>query len=350
MSIIRTAEPEFAEHQRAHFEAQAKERLWSYRRTAQLAGRQVVLARSRDFWKHVKTRGYEKIARGYAAILAQPADRENLKKWVEQERMHFHKILYLSQWKSQTAIADLSAALVWGFPRIRNIPQKVRRVTSNKNCGGRSVNHVTRRTSVEPDAVDFGGVIVTSLEQTIVDLACEDGPEPAVVAADFALHNGLTTKTRIVEVAKRQGARPGIRNFWSMNEVADGRVESPHESLMRWRFYSGGFEIPEPQVRIKFGQSERRPDGFDAQQRLIYEADGKGKYELHDGGVIGAFHEERHRDAELEALGFRVLHMTWDDVRNDARFAQWCERLKVFPTVAQRKPSSRRTRGILEAS
>lgn len=337
VEIIRSAEPAFEPVQRALFETTAKERLQAFARSGQAIGRQVVPMVSRGFWDHAGSRGFEKIARGYAAFLAPPSERENLEWWIVEENTHLHKIFYLNQWQSQTAIADLSAAAIWNFPRLGNLPRAVQRVALREGHQSRSINQVTRRAKVRPEVIDLGGVLVTSIEQTIIDLTCTVSPESGLLAADYALHNNLTDKERLEAVAKAQGARRGIRNFWAIFRVVDGRVESPGESLMRWRFCSGSFKIPEPQVRIRNGKSERRPDGFDADSGTIYELDGKGKYGRHQVGLVQAFHDERERDAELEALGFRVLHMTWDDVQDDTRFAAWCRRFKVYPTVARRE-------------
>lgn len=337
VTIMRSAPPAFDAAQRAHFEAIAKERLQAMRKNGQVIANQVMPMSSHGFWDHAHSRGFEKVARGYAALLARPSERESLEWWVVDEAKHIHRILYLNQWESHTAIADLSAVAVWDFPRLEQLPKLVQRVELTRNHHSRSANQVTRRARVEPEVVDLGGVLVTSIEQTIVDVCCGAGPEAGLVIADFALHNNLTDMDRLESLARAQGPRRGIRNFWAMARVADGRVESPNESLMRWRFHAGGFEVPESQVRIRYGRSERRPDGFDAASRTIYEADGKGKYSLHRAGIVEAFHDERERDAELEALGFRVLHMTWNDVQNDIQFGEWCRRFKVFPTPAKRR-------------
>ncbi|MDP9805690.1 hypothetical protein J2S70_000272 [Trueperella bonasi] len=276
------------------------------------------------FWRTRQQAGYTKVAQGYAALTS---DKKDLKQWDWQLDKHLHLIDYLSQHQSKTAIADTSAAILWGLP-ILNFPPKVVERDSLTNARTRLTrNQRTRRTEAVPDVMKIGNILVTTIEQTIVDIACQHGGEAALIAADFALHNQLTSLERIEKVVRRQGQRAGIGNVRDVLKVADGRVESPAESRMRWRFYTSRFIIPEPQVIIISGGKVYRVDGYDAHTRTVYEAVGKYKYALYSGGQIQAFFEERNRDPTLRSFGFAVHRAQFDDVVNAARFQDWLELL-----------------------
>lgn len=57
-----------------------------------------------------------------------------------------------------------------------------------------------------PVAVNINGLTVTSIEQTVVDIACLNGGEAGLVVADFALHHELTSIEQIHELAERKGS------------------------------------------------------------------------------------------------------------------------------------------------
>lgn len=290
---------------------------------------------SRAFWQEKLDAGYSKVARGYAALTDDDEGKAR-QRWIKRADKQLHLCDYMSRFSSHTAIADTSAAIVWGFPILGYPPDVVERV-SLANAGSRTTrNQRTRRSSVAPAVVDINGMTVTSIEQTVVDIACLNGGEAGLVVADFALHHELTSIERIHELAERQGKRPGIGNVRRMLAVADGRVESPAESRMRWRFFAIGFDVPQPQVVIVARGKTYRVDGYDAQQRAIYEVDGASKYALHQDGHVQAFFDERQRETELRSLGFHIHRATFNDVVNAANFQHWLARYAITPTQSRK--------------
>ena len=333
VKLLSSAPPEFSPDQLEVHAARRGRKLAEIRARSSTRRKDEKNLNTKAFWRARSETGYTKVARGYAALTEDEAGRQR-EQWMKQNDHHLHVIDYLSHRRSNTAIADISAAIVWGIPIIGVPPDVVRRVSLG-NIGTRRTRHQrTRRTAVPPEVVTIGHVTVTSIEQTIVDIACENGCEAALIAADFALHNQLTSVERITELASRQGPRPGINNIRSVLVVSDGRVESPAESRMRWRFHVAGFAVPEPQVIVIAQGKVYRVDGYDATSRTIYEADGKYKYALHENGQVQAFFDERNRDAPLRSLGFTVLRVQFSDVVDSARFEAWLGRYSIAPTRA----------------
>lgn len=65
--------------------------------------------------------------------------------------------------------------------------------------------------------------------------------------------------------------------------------------------------LPTPQTNTKVGRYE--VDMLWRDQRLVVEIDG---YAFHSGRA--AFERDRVRDADLQALGLRVLRVTWRQI------------------------------------
>ncbi|MFC0249650.1 hypothetical protein ACFFIO_14185 [Citricoccus parietis] len=129
----------------------------------------------------------------------------------------------------------------------------------------------------------------------------------------------------------------GIR-FDRQWTFADGRAESPGESLTRAVIHCLGFEVPDLQypVHDQHGEFLGRVDFWWPSIRLVGEFDGHIKY----GGTLGAAEdsgsagrnavteEKRREDAiRREVDGF--ARWMWSDVRNTKLFAQLLEEFRV---------------------
>ncbi|QOR47113.1 hypothetical protein INS90_07525 [Trueperella pecoris] len=336
LTIRQAPEPEFNRKRLSSHVADRGHMIADYRR------RQLTLSANRhelgyrNFWQSAEERGFTPLFHGYAARL-ETLSHDGSQPWAQQWERHIHQVLYLSQWDSRTVVADQSAALVWGLPILGNVPKRVQRVSAHGVVVGQSRNQQTRRNVVPPDGVVIGQVSVTSIEQTIVDLACEVGGEDALVALDFALHHQLTSKERVEECMARFRGRQNIRRMQDVLAVADGRVESPGESRTRWRFYTSGLVVPQAQVWVGNGEWRYRLDNYDPVSKVGFEFDGQGKYDFHERGAGAAFHQERQRDADLQSAGITVQHLYWDDVSCDEGFKNWQSRFNVQLRIKRRR-------------
>ncbi len=93
------------------------------------------------------------------------------------------------------------------------------------------------------------GFRVTDVARTVVDVGRELGPAAGLVTADAALHDGLTTPTQLAEALAECRGWPGMRSSRRALDLADGRAESPLESLSRFAL-SGHVPAPELQSSI----------------------------------------------------------------------------------------------------
>lgn len=153
------------------------------------------------------------------------------------------------------------------------------------------------------------GVPVTSVARTVVDLARVLEFRAGVVAADSALHQGLTSKEDLRAVLATCRRWPGIERAAEVVEFADGLTESPLESIARVVIRDTG--LPPPQLQVWVGGDEviGRADFYWPQYKTIVEVDGAKKF-ANPQRAIG----QLRRDKMLSEAGFEVLHFSWYEI------------------------------------
>jgi putative AbiEi antitoxin of type IV toxin-antitoxin system len=138
------------------------------------------------------------------------------------------------------------------------------------------------------------GIPVTAITRTLIDLGCIVSDHRLEFALEDALRRGLTTMPRLKTTLEEEGGkgRPGAR---ALRRVVQGRGDAtpPTASWLETRLSivarRAGIPQPERQHRV------RRPDGREA------------------------YHRDRVRGNDLVTLGWRVLHVTEEDLAGDAR-------------------------------
>lgn len=151
----------------------------------------------------------------------------------------------------------------------------------------------------------IGGCPVPGLTRTLWDLRLVLRPEALVCALDAALHDGRVTPQHL-EAQRRPGAR-GLRAYETAVRLADGRAESPLETLTRLVLLPVLPDL-EPQVEV-FDASARLLARVDLGLRrlcLAVEADGAS----HTGTVSLAEDRERGR-----RTGWAFERVGWAEVR-----------------------------------
>ncbi len=157
----------------------------------------------------------------------------------------------------------------------------------------------------------ISGLPVTTAARTVIDLARTLAFRAAVVAADSALHQRLTTTAELRSVIAQLPGRRGTARAAEVIEFADGRAESPLESIARVGLRDSG--IPRPELQIQLGNGFEpiaRVDFYWKQYRTAAEADGAMKYDL-DPDLA---RRQLRRDHLLRAEGYEVVHFTWQDI------------------------------------
>lgn len=176
------------------------------------------------------------------------------------------------------------------------------------------------------------GLLLTSALRTACDCARLLTHEAAVCVLDAGLRRGLFTSEELgVAVQSREGW-PGVRRLARAVHDADGRAESPAETLARL-LLRPVLPALEPQVRVRDsrGRIVARLDLGDEQARFGVETDGKRG---HAGTAMVA--KDRRRDRRTGDCGWYVERLTWHELRTE----QAAVRARVVALHAQHRERS----------
>lgn len=211
-----------------------------------------------------------------------------------------------------------AAALVWGCDTV-DLGQHVD-LNQEFNQHAGPDGRVRRHHSVIPDdqltVVD--GIPVTSLARTVVDCARVLPGRRAIVIADSAARQGLT-REEIDRVLGTVAGRRGVRRARDLLELVDSGAASPGETLTRWLLLSHGLPRPVTQVPITTERGARYGDLGWPDLRVVVEFDGRVKYSpLFSADPRVTVIEERRRHEALEAAGWVVVRVAWEDLRDPA--------------------------------
>lgn len=206
-----------------------------------------------------------------------------------------------------------TADAVWALPAIGGRPTLVEYVMPS-GTKGRSADVRRRRTSAATESVEIGGLLVTPYERTLVDHARHCRLESGISVCDNALHLGMTTREALLtEHAKIPKGRRGRSMAQLAIHLADGRAESPLESLSRTRMFQTSLPMPQLQARFYDGDGLiGRTDFYWPSLGLVGECDGALKYAVPEDdpgqSAVDALLQEKKREKRLRR------HAEVDDV------------------------------------
>lgn len=174
------------------------------------------------------------------------------------------------------------------------------------------------RDLVRADRTRLEGVPVTTPTRTLIDLAAVVHIDAVEEALDDALSRRVTSlpliERRLTALARK--GRPGITAFRELLEVrshGDPVAESPFETRLLREMRRAGLPEPVGQHTIyDRGGFVARVDFAYPHVKLAIEADG---YRYHSGRA--RFESDRARLNALTALGWRVIHVTWAQLRDE---------------------------------
>lgn len=236
----------------------------------------------------------------------------------------------LPQIRDGSVVSHASAAVLHGLPVPR---QHLERVWVTREDGGHgrrgAVLHL-RRCRLGPDEVtDVGGLPVTSLERTAIDLARNGTLEWGVIACDAALAAGLD-RERLLDAAARIHGWPGAHRAQRAAGFADPGAQSPLESVSRLQLDRLGFPSPVCQFPVMTGGELVATTDFGWEgERLVGECDGRAKYGelLHPGELpADAVMREKRREERIRAAGYWIVRWGWEEAWNPVALRRIVER------------------------
>ncbi|WP_329004230.1 DUF559 domain-containing protein [Kribbella sp. NBC_00709] len=203
-------------------------------------------------------------------------------------------------------VSHLSAAVLHGFavlelpdkPQI-TVPRGQHRRLSPVDCQLFWADHVPS---------DRG---CTGKLRTVLDCARTFPFAAGLAVADSALRLGVIDRSQLA-VAAGELAGPGSRRARRVATAADGRAESPLESVLRSLLIAAGVDGFEPQVVIRDGVFSARVDLGHRGLLLALEAD---SFAYH--GSRTALRRDCRRHTNLTIRGWRLLRFSWEDVMFD---------------------------------
>lgn len=199
-----------------------------------------------------------------------------------------------------------SAALLHGIPVIGAWPPLPHTIAAD--LGHRPPANVLVHRPRHPWTIaEVGGAFATTPECTAINLAASRSLAAGVAAFDHVIAAGIPKDVLASMIA---GWRPfhGVRRAMRALEIATGLAETPLESISLVPIALARFEPPEQQVVVVARGRRYRLDFFWASQRVVGEADGRGKY-LSPADLW----EEKLREDALRSLDLGFARWGWDE-------------------------------------
>ena len=223
----------------------------------------------------------------------------------------------------------LMAAQLWGAPsavvshraaaqlfRLDGIPSGFVELVTDRACTRPPTGIVLHRTK-QLRRSDFGlrpPLLVTGIVRTIIDLGAVLEPQYVEAAFESALRRDPTILPRLV--GRLEGAEPRgaggarvIREILAARDPAARPSEGVFETMFERRLRKEGLPLPVRQFEVKVGRSVARIDFAYPDERLAIETDG---HWCHSGRA--QWERGLARNNALIGLGWRPLHVTWDDL------------------------------------
>lgn len=215
-------------------------------------------------------------------------------------------------WGDTAVASHRSAAALW---RIAGPFTRALEITVPRG-GKRGADGVTVHHPMSLDAADVTvkhGIHVTTPGRTLLDLAAVLDRPTLEEALDDATRTKLVSLARLRWMANESDGRPGIVALRALLDARDHPAASPQSVLERKLLrLVRAHGLPEPAVQHEIRERGRLIAIVDLayrSPRVAIEAD---SYRWHSGRDRWE-HDLARRNA-LTARGWRVIHVTWDDV------------------------------------
>lgn len=212
-----------------------------------------------------------------------------------------------------TVLSHRSAAALWGLLPPSSIAPEVTRPTRFRSRPGLR----THRSALRSDEVTrVDGIPVSSVPRTLFDLAAIANRRQVEKAFNEVEVRGLTDRLSLADLLKRHPGRRGSAVLHAiLTDEEKTRGITRKELEERFVRVLAGTDLPQPRRNADVAVQGRffEADCLWAAQRVIVELDGRATH-----GTPMAFEEDRERDRLLQADGWRVIRITWRQLRDDA--------------------------------
>lgn len=167
------------------------------------------------------------------------------------------------------------------------------------------------------DARRKAGLLITTPERTLIDVAYQVGEDRLEIALDDALRRRLTTTARLERLCGELQGR-GFRGPGRMAELMnrrhdiDGQTDSTFETLLMRELRKRKLAVPVIQHRIvePNGEFIMRTDFAYPSKMIAIEADSE-RWHMNRA----KFNSDRYKRAKAESIGWRVLAFTFSQLK-----------------------------------
>jgi hypothetical protein len=209
--------------------------------------------------------------------------------------------------------ARRSAAVVWDVPVLGRAP-RVPQLLADPGQALSSARDRHRRLAPLPtaDRAAVEGAPVVSLARLVADVARAEPFRNAVVVADAVLGRGVP-RAELERCLAGMRRWPGVVAARRAVAFADGRAESPLESISRVAIHERALPAPELQVEVWLGDRFlSRVDKLWRKHNTVGEADGLTKYGDDPASIAAALEQEKVRGDWMQDVGLEVARWTWE--------------------------------------
>lgn len=235
--------------------------------------------------------------------------------WVQRREAHLRRCSSILAGHPGAYLVGRSSVAARGLPLLSE-PSRVEVSARPRLTSQRASIRAYMPWSDEPEVV--AGRPCQPIAESITQISAQHGPRAGLVSADAALHSEVASGEMLRRAVERFGSRRGVSAARLVAEMADGRIESPGESLVRWQAWESGVElVPQVTIRESDGAFVARVDFVIAGTRVIVEFDGLGKY-----ATAADLRAEKLRQVRLERLGYVVVRFTFADLRTPGLVAR----------------------------
>jgi len=232
---------------------------------------------------------------------------------------------------SDAVVSHVTALRVYGFSIGDEAPFHV---STQASTHSRHRDITTHRRRARIPAHDRDGIPVTGPERTVVDVATKLSVVQLVQAAEFLIHQRLTTLDQLADYAITRHL-DGVRRTRRLLPLLREGVESPMETLVRLMIVFA--RLPEPacnrDILDAAGRFIARGDLVYAEYRIVVEYDG-----WYHERTAWQRRSDTLRRERLEAAGWRVIVITSGDLAHKAAIVGRIHQALVARGYAGRPP------------
>jgi very-short-patch-repair endonuclease/predicted transcriptional regulator of viral defense system len=211
----------------------------------------------------------------------------------------------------EAVLSHRSAGELWGI-----VPRSSRVIEATRRTNARSRLHIVTHQSslLDDERTVVDGIPVTTVPRTILDLAAVVSRRQLERALNEVEVRGLTDRLSIPDLLARHPRRRGAAVLRGVLD-ADAAARGVTKYALEERFVSliDSYGLPRPRLNadVMVGGRFFSVDCLWMDKRLIVELDGRAVH-----GTAKAFEADRERDRLLLLDGWRVVRITWRQLRD----------------------------------